>query len=186
MGSKVLTGLSIVEATSADREAIKALFKTVMFDLYQREGILETFEEELYAELREKGAALDEHINSRGAVPYFMVAKLDGQCVGTFALTLPNDLITDNLPLEGMMQLPMAPEVSSVFVLPNMQGKGIGEALLAEAKAAVRRKNLAGFYLDCGYPNSQPYWIKQLGQPSKILENQWGEGLHHMIWQVVL
>lgn len=186
MKDRNLQGLTLEEASAADRQAIKDLFKCVMEDLYQREGILESFGDELHAELREKGAALDQFIESQTDIPYFMVAKLEGQCVGTFALTPPNDLITDYLPSELLDQLPSVPEVSSVFVHPQLQGKGIGLALLAEAKAAVKRKQLSGFCLDCGYPNSQPYWIKQLGEPIKILENHWGDGLHHMIWQVIL
>lgn len=179
---QLMQPLTIAEPTVQDRAAVLDLFREVMEDLYKREGIFESFHDEMHSELREKEAALTRFIEARSEIPYFLVAKIGGQCVGTIALTMPNDLITDSLP-EVMAETPLLiPEVSSVFVLPGFQGQGIGLALLAAVKEALKQKGLSRFCLDCGYPKSQPYWLRHLGKPARILENQWGVGLHHMIW----
>jgi GNAT superfamily N-acetyltransferase len=175
--------VAISEPSREDFIEIKALFKSVLFDLYQREGIFETFQETLQSELEEKEEALLTFFENSNKMPYFLMAKCDGKCVGTIALTVPNTIIAENMEhfeIEGPL---FSPEVASVFVLPEFQGMGVGVQLLEGIKTALKDKRYHSFYLDCGYTKSQPYWNKQLGEATKVLNNYWGDGMHHMIWK---
>lgn len=186
-GFRVKTA-TVSKVYAQDADEVKFLFKTVLEDLYKREGILERFQEELNSELETKSQQLDEsikiHSESQGSVqwPLYLMAKKDGKCVGTIALTSPNHLITDHLDTKVENLAIQIPEVSSVLVLPEYQGSGIGVRLLEAAKTILKDVSLNHFYLDCGYTQSQPYWKRQLGEPTLVLEHFWDEGIHHMIW----
>lgn len=189
--------VAISEPSREDFIEIKDLFKNVLFDLYRREGIFETFQETLQSELKEKEEALLAFYEEPNKLPYFLiakiddsvaklddsVAKIDGKCVGIIALTVPNTLISENLERYEIGDPLFSPEVASVFVLPEFQGLSIGVQLLEGIKTALNKKGYRSFYLDCGYTKSQPYWKKQLGEPTKILKNYWSDGIHHMIWK---
>ena len=184
--------VTISKVYAQDADEVKRLFKTVLVDLYKREGILERFKEELNSELETKAQQLDESIRIHSETldndqwPLYLVAKKDGRCVGTIALTQPNHLITDHIESVNDLSTKTALEISSVLVLPEYQGSGVGLKLLAAAKAILKTAAFDHFYLDCGYTQSQPYWQRQLGEPSFVLENFWGEGIHHMIWDCKL
>ncbi len=202
MSKKLMVAIS--EPSREDFIEIKDLFKSVLFDLYRREGIFETFQEILQSELEEKEEALLAFYEEPNKLPYFLLAKiddsvaklddsvaklddsvtkLDGKCVGIIALTVPNSLISENLERYEIGDPSFSPEVASVFVLPEFQGLSIGVQLLEGIKTALNKKGYHSFYLDCGYTKSQPYWEKQLGAPTKILKNYWSDGIHHMIWK---
>lgn len=180
--------VTISKVFAQDADEVKHLFMTVLEDLYSREGILERFQEELNSEMETKAQQLDESIRIQSEAPayvqwpMYLVAKKDGKCVGTIALTNPNHLISDHMEIYVEALGIQVPEVSSVLVLPEYQGSGIGIRLLEAAKSFLKDASLNHFFLDCGYTQSQPYWKRQLGEPTLVLENFWDKGIHHMIW----
>lgn len=50
----------------------------------------------------------------------------------------------------------------------------------------LRNHGIEEFCLDSGYTSAQKIRKKKYGVPSFLLENYWGQGVHHMIWRIKL
>jgi GNAT superfamily N-acetyltransferase len=78
--------------------------------------------------------------------------------------------------------LESVPEIKCVYVLPELQGNGVGTILFREMLSHLRNKGIERFCLDSGYRRAKAFWTKRLGDPSVVLPDYWGKDAHHMIW----
>jgi len=77
-------------------------------------------------------------------------------------------------------------EIGSLYVAPLSQGRGIGRLVFEELKGQIRATGRHQAFLDSGYPSSQSYWRKQLGEPHRDTESPFGPAFRYQIWRVEL
>ena len=89
----------------------------------------------------------------------FLVAKLNGQVVGTISFGPCGDDVrscTNN-------ELAEVGELGSIYVLPELQGKGVGSALIAAMANRLHKSGIEQFCLDCGLKAAQEKWKRKFG-----------------------
>lgn len=173
----MIMNLLIKQPIQEDVQDGYVVFDTTIPQAFQAEG-LGGWEEEIQKEIAYKKQLFRNSLAVGQSEVFFLIAKLNGQVVGTISFGPCGEDIkrcTAN-------QLAEIGEVGSLFVLPNYQGQGIGSALI---QAMIEHNALLGkmqFCLDSGYKQAQKRWLQKFGEPYKVVENYWGEGLDHMIW----
>jgi len=73
-------------------------------------------------------------------------------------------------------------ELGSIYVLPHLQGLGIGSALIQAMVNELNDRGIDHFSLDSGYKEAQCRWIRKFGEPYLVAKDYWGPGKDHMIW----
>ncbi len=151
------------------------------FDLVIRDTFDKNEIEHLRAEIQEektyKRAILREDFDTQGKKHYFLVAKSEGEIVGTIEYGHANEIVCNEV-----SEISDVIEVGTVFVHPNYQGLGIGRQMIEAIELALTKEGHSKYLMDSGYKSAQAVWTRKFGSPYKILENYWGEGDHHMIW----
>jgi len=149
------------------------LFRACLADLLKREGIddKKLFEEEV-SRLNEAVQKSIRHSRNR-----FYLAEENNEILGTIALQVPGPMLNSMVEVE-LDQF----EVACVYVHPAYQRQGVGNFLFQNVCKELMRFGKSKFYLDAGFTSSQRYWLEKLGEPSRLLENYWGEGKPHMVW----
>jgi GNAT superfamily N-acetyltransferase len=156
-------------------------FRKVITDTFIKEGIGDLLDD-MAEEIKTKKDYLKKDLDSGGRDRYFLIALHGDKIVGTIEYGPPSELIkqcTNNL-LEDLI------EVGTVFVDPDYQEQGIGNKLLNEIYVNLRNNGINEFCLDSGYPIAQTIWKKKYGEADFLLEDYWGQGVHHMIWRIKL
>ncbi|MEK6991364.1 GNAT family N-acetyltransferase [Paenibacillus sp. FSL K6-1566] len=162
----------------ADVEALAHFFRIVVTDTFAKEGLSE-LDEDIEQEIESKIQYLNRDLESGGEQRYFLIALIDGHVVGTIEYGPPNAMIRQHAPWNKQDIM----EVGTVFVHPDYQGRGIGSLLLNVIWLSMMERGYREFCLDSGYSAAQSIWKKKFGEPDVLLQDYWGEGLHHMIWR---
>lgn len=170
----------ITRPQTEDTEEIYNLFKIVIADAFKQDGIDDN--NGIQEEVEKQSGFLDQDFKSHGNDVFFLIARTEKQIVGTIAYSKANHLIKDSLKID----LQNVPEITTVYILPEFQGKGIGSLLFNAILISLLHKNVDEICLDGGYKKSQSYWIKKLGNPTVILKDHWGKGLDHLVWHCKL
>lgn len=168
--------LFITRPKKEDVEEIRHLFTQTITDAFRQDGIDDA--SGLREEIEKQMQFLKQDFESEGKEAYFLLAKIDGKIAGTIAYKEANEKIKKNIQTD----LSNVPEIASVYVLPKLQGKGIGALLFNAILVTLLHKKVDGICLDGGYKKSQKYWTKKLGDPSVTLKDYWGKGFDHLIW----
>lgn len=191
MQSHGLESLIVRRPIGADEPAVFRVFELAIEDAFAQEGLTDN-EDDIAYEISHKSdklrAALDaaeaageEAERSCGGVPpqpFFLIAELDGEAVGTISFGPCGELIRE---LSGG-RLNGIGELGSLYIRPDLQGRGIGSRLIAAMMRELRARGIANFCLDSGYGRAQQRWRRKFGEPYVWAENYWGPGAHHAIW----
>ncbi len=172
--------IEIERPKKEDIASIEALFVTVLKDNWEKNG-LRDLQEDLEDEIRVKKEFIAKDFATNGKEKFFLIAKVAGQVVGTIEIGEANETIkacSDEM-------LSSLPEIGTVFVLPEYQGKGIGSKMLEKMVQYLRNESYKGFCIDSGYKTAQVIWIHKYGEPTFTLKGHWGPDLDHMVWQVL-
>lgn len=113
-----------------------------------------------------------------GAGVQFLVAKIDGEVVGVIS----GSPCGPDIRRCTQEQLAAVPELGSLFIRPEWQGRGIGSCLISSMVILLAERGETHFCLDSGYRLAQQRWLRKFGKPYQIVANYWGEGFDHMIW----
>lgn len=159
-----------------DMEELYKLLLSVIKDAFKQDGIDDN--DGIKEEVEKQLGFLNQDFESKGSEVFFLIARTEEKIIGTIAYSKANDLIKNNLKIDFQN----VPEITSVYVLPEFQGQGVGSLLFNGILISLHHKNIDVVCLDGGYKKSQPFWIKKLGNPSVTLKDYWGKGLDHMIW----
>jgi len=139
----------------------------------REDGIAEEVEKQL--------AYLQSDLDSNGMKTYYLLATVENQIIGTIAYKteLPeDDFVRKNLKFD----LKGIPEITSVYVSSDFQGKGIGSLLFNSILLVLTGKGVRGIYMDGGYQKSIQFWTHKIGNPDTIMKDYWGKGLDHVFW----
>jgi len=172
--------IKITRPQEKDTEEIRRLFSAAIADAFAQDGI--AFRQEgIDTEVEKQMRFLLQDFETKGRDLYFLLARTDEKIVGTIAYCTVdnNDLIKSHLQIDFRQ----VPEVTTVYVLPEFQGKGVGSLLWNAILISLLHQNVQEICLDGGYKKSQSFWIKRAGQPVVTLTDYWGPGLDHMIWR---
>jgi len=167
----------IVRPSVKNKEEIANLFRKTINYAFQQDGLVDRLND-IEDEISKQLDFLNKDFKSNGKNIYFLIAKIDGKIVGTIAKSKPNKIIQENI----KENLKKAPEITSVYVLPEFQNKGIGTKLFQSMLKYFKQERVKRFVMDGGYKKSQLFWIKKVGRPTFILKDYWGKNLDHMIW----
>lgn len=165
--------VSIQILQEEDLEEARNFWQEVIADTARKENIANV-RKLVEDELRRILSNIDSSL--KGEPECYFIARLDQLMIGSIAIGQPNDLIRTHMDLDAV------PEIKSVYVHPDYQGKGIGRMLFQSVLMDLRRCGAKQFCLDCGYRRAQVFWQQLLGPPSLLLQAYWGEGSDHMIW----
>jgi len=163
---------------ATDRADLSDLFATTIRDTFWREGILASDPGDLDREIAAQVALLDRDLESEGTGEHFLIARHGDQVIGTAAFGPADKLIRSHLAVD----FSRTPEIKSVYILPDWQGRGIGGELFNEILKQLRERHISHYCLDSGYRSAQRYWIYKLGEPTVVLPDYWDPGAPHMIW----
>lgn len=172
--------ITIERPDRLDVTSIEALFERVLKDNWLKNGLWD-LQAELHEEIEVKKTFLALDFDTQGKEKYFLIAKVDETVVGTIEIGDANDTIKacdDEL-------LNQLPEIGTVFVLPEFQGKGIGSKLMEAMSQHLKNERYKGFCIDSGYKSAQGIWLHKFGAPTYLLKDHWGPGLDHMVWKVL-
>ena len=176
-GMADMTSIIIRRPKMQERAQIHALFDVVIRHTFELEGVGEEFE--LIGKLiADQQNLIDLDIDTDGQQCFFLVAQYESQVVGTICVRPCSDIIREcaDRDTSGML------EIGSVYVLPELQGKGIAKLLLNRIYQALRTKGIDEFWLDSGYDIAKQVWRNILGEPSIIMKDYWAEGVDHHLW----
>ena len=176
-GMADMTGIIIRRPKMQERAQIHALFDVVIRHTFELEGVGEEFE--LIGKLiADQQNLIDLDIDTDGQQCFFLIAQHKGQVVGTICVRPCSDIIREcaDRDTSGML------EIGSVYVLPELQGKGIAKLLLNRIYQTLRAKGIDEFWLDSGYDIAKQVWLNILGKPSIIMKDYWAEGVDHHLW----
>lgn len=167
---------SITRPRKIDSEELHILFQTTIADAFKRDGIDDP--DGILDEVKKQMEFLNQDYESKGSKLFFLIARTEEKIIGTIAYSKPSELIRSNLKVDCQN----IPEITSVYILPEYQGKGVGTLLFNAIMVCLLNKKTELFCLDGGYKKSQSFWIKKLGDPTVTLKDYWGKGLDHLIW----
>lgn len=176
---KALPFLEIVRPVRGELEGILEFFEKMLRDTFESNGIIH-LPDLLEEEIEDKKRYILQDFSSQGEERYFLLAKSKGKILGTIEYGRANALLkacTDGALAEIL-------EIGTLFVDPEYQGLGISKVLQVHLFRRLQNKGISKVCFDSGYPIAQGIWRKRFGEPEYFLENYWGPGSHHMVWQV--
>ena len=159
-----------------DSEELRRLFTRSISYAFETDGIPDRTGIE--DEVRDQLSVLDTYLDVSHQDVHMLVAQSEPGIIGTAAYRRPNPIIHEHVhaDLSGSF------EISTVYVLPDHHGRGIGSLLFSELLICLQHRNARGFCLDCGYRAAQQVWTKKIGVPDVVLRDYWGVGRDHLIW----
>lgn len=174
-----MENLEIDRPKLKDIKLINEFFTIVILDTFKKNDILDLVDI-MAEEIENKGKFIKQDIDSNGEDRYFLIAKVHDKIVGSIEYGPANELITSYINGENKKLL----EIGTVFVHPEYQNKGIGSRMINGIFMELSKKGMKQAFLDSGYKSAQKIWIKKFGIPKYNLKDYWGEGDHHMIWEI--
>ncbi len=176
------TKFNIARPTIEDIPALDTFFELILTDTFEKNGYLDLAELR-DSEILQKKAYIRDDLLENEDKPYFLAAKTEeGVIIGTIASGPANDDILKCTAhaYEGI------PEIGSLFVHPDYQGKGLASQLIDAIEVYLRANGYTQYCLDSGYKLAQKTWTRKFGEPAYLIKDHWGEGADHMIWLVTL
>ncbi|RUS46214.1 GNAT family N-acetyltransferase [Cohnella sp. AR92] len=162
----------------SDSKELNDFFHLVLTDTFEKEGISHLTEDR-EQEFQGKLDYLRSDLASNGRDRRFYLAIHQGRIIGTIESGPSSKLIRDLTKGE----LEHLPEIGTIFVHPDFQGRGVANRLLEAAYRCLLGRGIAEFCLDSGYKNAQRIWTKKFGAPAYVFPDYWGNGTDHMIWR---
>src|SRR5437868_791303 len=110
----------IIRPQRENRNEIHNLFRSVITDAFKQDGLDDP--NGIQEEVEKQMGFLNQDFETNGLDVFFLIARTEEQIVGTIAYSKANDLIREHLKID----LQNVPEITTVYILPEFQGKGIG------------------------------------------------------------
>lgn len=172
--------IQISRPTIEDLPDLDTFFELILTDTFEKNGYL-NLDELRDSEILLKKEFVRNDLFEDDEKPYFLMAKnIDGTIIGTIACGPANeDILTCTAnAYKGI------PEIGSLFVHPDYQGKGLASQLIDAIEVYLSSNGYTQYCLDSGYRLAQKTWTQKFGEPAYLIKDHWGEGADHMIWLV--
>ncbi len=169
--------IKLIEPTAEHIVEVDRLFEVVVADTFAKEGLPDA-RDFIDEEVAFKKQQLRDYIEKKDAC--YLIAIKEETIVGTIWYGQAGELIAEG----SNGSISELGELGTVFVLPEYQGQGIGRALINEMLELLTGKGISRCTLDSGYTHAQAVWQHKFGEPAFVMKDQWGEGIHHMIWVI--
>ncbi|WP_244898307.1 GNAT family N-acetyltransferase [Paenibacillus xylanexedens] len=172
--------ITIEPMTRSDAEGAYRVFETTIPAAFEQEGIGSLLDD-IQHEIAHKRALIHTALqpdHNKEANVFFLVAKMGKSIVGTISYGPCGEEIRECTD----QRLNDIGELGSLYVLPEVQGQGIGSALILALGTELQRLGIQQFCLDSGYRIAQQKWQRKFGEPYVVAKNYWGEGTDHMVW----
>ncbi|WP_405158856.1 GNAT family N-acetyltransferase [Paenibacillus sp. FSL H8-0283] len=172
--------ITIEPLTRSDADGVYQVFETTIPAAFDQEGIGSLLDD-IQDEIAQKKAMIHKALQAKDNIDasvFFLVAKRGDVIVGTISYGPCGKEIRECT--EG--RLNDIGELGSLYVLPEVQGQGVGSALILALVTELQRLGIQQFCLDSGYQIAQKKWQRKFGEPYVVANNYWGEGTDHMVW----
>ncbi|MGE6575397.1 GNAT family N-acetyltransferase [Paenibacillus xylanexedens] len=172
--------ITIEPLLRSDADGVYQVFETTIPAAFDQEGIGSLLDD-IRGEITHKKAMIHKVLQAKDnfeASVFFLVAKRGDVIVGTISYGPCGEEIRECT--EG--RLNEIGELGSLYVLPEVQGQGVGSALILALVTELQRLGIQQFCLDSGYQIAQKKWQRKFGEPYVVAKNYWGEGTDHMVW----
>jgi len=163
-----------------DISKIKEVFQDAISYAFKADWIADR-KNDIIEEVEKQLCCLQSDFDSNWEKTYYLIAEVENQIIGTIAYEsqlTDDDFVRKNLNFD----LKSIPEITSVYVLSDFQGKWIGSLLFNSILLVLTGKGIRGICMDGGYQKSIQFWTRKIGIPDTILKNYWGEGLNQVFW----
>ncbi|MFX3647807.1 MAG: GNAT family N-acetyltransferase [Paenibacillus sp.] len=172
--------ITIEPMTRLDADGAYQVFERTIPAAFEQEGIGSLLDD-IQDEITHKKAMIHTALQAKDHIKssvFFLVAKRGDVIVGTISYGPCGEEIRecteDRVNDIG--------ELGSLYVMPEVQGQGIGSALILALVNELQRRGIQQFCLDSGYQIAQKKWQRKFGEPYVVAKNYWGEGMDHMVW----
>lgn len=112
----------------------------------------------------------------------YYTAELDGEILGVMALAAPSPEMIEIASTDNPV------EIVNAFVSGKAQGKGVGKKLLESLAETAKESGFTELIVNSGprYKNAWGFYTKNMGEPVRILRDQYGPGLDAPVWSKAL
>lgn len=168
---------------STDVEGAYLVFERSITQAFNQEG-LGSLQDDMKDEIEHKKSLLqstlhpDKSSESTDTGSFFLLAKSGNNVVGTISYAPCGEeirILSEN-------RLNHIGELGSLYILPEVQGQGLGSMLIQALATELQKRGVKQFCLDSGYRTAQKKWKRKFGEPYTVARNYWGEGTDHMVW----
>lgn len=171
---------TVTRPQKEDEKKVKKHFSVVIANTFKEYGFYDKYQKDIDYEVGKQMSALQNYYDNDGKETYCLVAKNNTKIIGTIAYGKSSSDIKKYY----KENLENTPEIKSVYILPEYQGKGVGTMLFEAIIKELKQKGFTEFCLDSGYPDAQKFWEKKIGTPVVRITNRWGAGNDYLIWHV--
>lgn len=159
-------------------DKIIELFKIVIKDSFIREG-LENETKELNNLIQSKIKLVKDYLDSKDNIKKMFIVVEQDKVVGVIALTEVSDIIKNNYQYDYNNTV----GISSLYILPEYQSKGIGKSLIVHTIQFLENNTkIRQYFVYSGFKIAQIFWNKFLGKPNHILINYYKNSDNCYIW----
>lgn len=169
--------LTISKLTAGDRGAAARIFEISITDAFEQEG-LGDLREDIAQEIDGKNHIVQAALSRANPDTFLLLARLNGEAAGTISFGPCGEEV--RICTGG--RLNDVGELGSLYVLPQLQNRGIGSALIRSMAEWLDRQGIEQFCLDSGYKRAQQRWLQKFGEPYVTAQDYWGPGNPHMVW----
>ena len=155
---------------------MEELFSLSISGAFQEDGVDDPIG--IKSEVENQMESLEQGFTAKTEKPFYLIARAGDKIIGTIAYKEASQLISENCEID----LKGIPEIVSVYIHPDFQGKGVGSLLFNQILVCLLHKNIGQFCLDSGYKRAQIFWTTKLGTPTINLKDYWGKDGDHLIW----
>lgn len=106
-------------------------------------------------------------------IPYFLVAKIDGEMVGTAAYAPAGDSVIKVLKRKKLRDQGLV-EIIASYIKTDKQRLGIGSKLFEALLKKIKKDKYTAFSISTGYKKGMLFWEKKLGKPDAKLKRYYG------------
>lgn len=171
----------IRKPVSKDLTQLKYLFEKTIQKAFEADGYGDAIDE-IRREIQIKMSKVEDYLNAPSEKSAYYIAEHKGHVIGAISFGKIGEVTIENVPSD----FPSEGELGSMYILPDFQGHGIARKMIDVLLRDLLNKGIRYVSFDSGYKPAQEKWRKKFGEPYKIVENYWDQGVDLYIWLIHL
>lgn len=171
----------IRKPVSKDLAQLKHLFEKTIQKAFEADGYGDALDE-IKREIQIKMKKVEDYLQDGSQTSAYLIAEHKGCVIGAISFGKIGEVTLENVPSD----FPSEGELGSMYILPEYQGEGIARQMIEVLLRELHNNGIRYVSFDSGYKPAQEKWRKKFGDPYKIVENYWAEGVDLYIWLIHL